>query len=140
MGRQFRLSARTVSTAQQCFYRLNSFSRYDKYVVATASLFLASKLADKPRALKNIIKIFHTCLYPRQPRLLTGSQAYMAIAERQSYYRPWIFTLPLSILIQQFLHVPNQLEPVKPFSGPLTAWPFTVYGLRPSAFSINHRS
>jgi cyclin T len=53
------------------FYVFHSFTLFHVTEVATACLYLASKVEEQPRIAKDIIRTAYRCLHPEQPQLNT---------------------------------------------------------------------
>jgi len=66
-GSKLGLNFNTCATAAlyyQRFYIQNSFEKFNRYLIAAASLFLAGKVQETPKKSRNIIEVFKTKLQP----------------------------------------------------------------------------
>ena len=54
----------------------HSFTRFHRYAIAAAALFLSGKIEEQPRRLEHVIKVAHCCMNPDQPLLDPISEDY----------------------------------------------------------------
>eukprot|EP00884_Botryococcus_braunii_P019213 jgi/Botrbrau1/5976/Bobra.104_1s0007.2 len=72
-GMQLRLPQGTISTAIMfChrYYAVKSMVKNDRFIMATASLFLAGKADETPKALRDVMKACFEVRYSRRPKEL----------------------------------------------------------------------
>ncbi|QDZ18846.1 L-type cyclin [Chloropicon primus] len=89
VGQKLNLPINTIHTAVHYFHRFyaeHTFQEQDRLQVATACLFLATKVEESPRHLKEIIQQMYVARYRKHPstrkKLLTDSVTYEMIKDR----------------------------------------------------------
>lgn len=87
-GILLRLPQVAMATGQilfQRFYYSKSFIRYDMEVIAISCIFVASKIEENPRMMRDVLNVFHHMKQIRNQKIiepLNLDQSYMALNER----------------------------------------------------------
>eukprot|EP00118_Oscarella_pearsei_P016947 m.165955 g.165955 ORF g.165955 m.165955 type:complete len:227 (+) comp38904_c0_seq3:182-862(+) len=66
--------AATATTLYHRFFNVQRLQDYDAHLVATSCLYLASKIAESPRKVRDIVNVSHRCLHGDDPLLDVGER------------------------------------------------------------------
>ncbi|KAF1320407.1 Cyclin-l1, partial [Globisporangium splendens] len=101
----------TAQTMLQRFYYRKSLRDFDAFRVAFACVFLAAKVEERPKRIKDVLSVFYA-LYRRRQAGKTSAKAQLLDLESGTYclWRDWLIVVERQILIDLGFSVYNVME------------------------------
>lgn len=90
----------TAQTLLQRFYYRKSVRQFDAFRVAVSCLFLAAKVEEKPKRIRDVISVFYAMFRRRKWQRLTVAQQLVDLDSATfSQWRMWLITVERQVLI-----------------------------------------
>ncbi|KAL4151419.1 hypothetical protein PRNP1_008364 [Phytophthora ramorum] len=101
----------TAQTLLQRFYYRKSLKQFDAFRVAVSCLFLAAKVEEKPKRIKDVVGVFYAMMRRRKWKRATVSQQLVDLdGATFSQWRMWLIMVERQVLIDLGFSVYNVTE------------------------------